>query len=214
MNDCGSPGTLCARDHVAGPFHAVQGDRSGTCVDWQADHSWQADDPGSSRIVTVVDDRGGQQTMVNLADTHRPIRRHLPGTMAWRRVGPWAPDGMGRRSAIVRHDPGTYLPVWAEHYHGDLSEEGKRAMSNPALAAELTGKLLLIHGELDENVIPAPTLRLVDALITADADVDMLIVPGADHSMLLRMHYVTRRTWDYFVRHLHRTDPPAYRLQP
>jgi dipeptidyl aminopeptidase/acylaminoacyl peptidase len=112
------------------------------------------------------------------------------------------------------HDPGTYLPMWAEHYHGDLSDEGRSAMSNPAVAAELTGKLLLIHGELDDNVLPAQTLRLVDALITADADVDMLIVPGADHSMLLRMHHVTRRTWDYFVRNLHHTDPPAYRLAP
>jgi dipeptidyl aminopeptidase/acylaminoacyl peptidase len=112
------------------------------------------------------------------------------------------------------HDPGVYLPMWAEHYHGDVSDEGRQAISNPALAAALTGKLLLIHGELDDNVLPSQTLRLVDALITADADVDMLIIPGAEHTMLLRMHHVTRRTWDYFVRHLHGTEPPAHRLAP
>jgi hypothetical protein len=46
MHDWGLLRTPCAGDRVAGPFHAVQGDRSGTCVDWQAFHSWQADDPG------------------------------------------------------------------------------------------------------------------------------------------------------------------------
>lgn len=112
------------------------------------------------------------------------------------------------------HDPGHYLPMWAEHYHGDVSDEGKQAVSNPALAAALTGRLLLIHGELDDNVLPAHTLRLTAALIEADADVDMLIVPGGDHTMLLRMHHVTRRTWDYFVRHLHGTEPPKHRLAP
>ena len=58
------------------------------------------------------------------------------------------------------------------------------------------------------------TLRLVDALIDADKDVDMLLVPGAEHALIGRMHYVLRRTWDYFVRHLHGTEPPPYRLAP
>ena len=70
-------------------------------------------------------------------------------------------------------------------------------------AANLRGKLLLIHGQLDDNVLPAQTLRLVDALIAADKDVDMLIVPGAEHAMVGRMHYVLRQTWNYLVRHLH-----------
>jgi hypothetical protein len=91
---------------MAGPFHAVQGDTSGTCVDWRAFHSWQADDPGFTEVVTVVDDRGGQQTMVNWPiPTDRSADISLE-RMAWRRVGPWVPDEMGRRSATVRRDPG------------------------------------------------------------------------------------------------------------
>ena len=112
------------------------------------------------------------------------------------------------------HDPGVCLPMWAEQYHGDLSEDGRRAMSNPALAAAMEGKLLLVHGEVDENVLPSQSLRLVDALVAADKDVDLLLVPGGEHTLLLRMHHVTRRTWDYFVRHLHGTEPPAHRLAP
>ncbi|MEV0614860.1 prolyl oligopeptidase family serine peptidase [Nonomuraea sp. NPDC050404] len=112
------------------------------------------------------------------------------------------------------HDNGVYLPLWAEQYHGDLSDEGRRSISNPALAANLRGKLLLVHGELDDNVHPYQTLRLVDALIEADKDFDLLLVPGVEHALFGRMHYVTRRTWDYFVRHLHGTEPPGYRLAP
>ena len=112
------------------------------------------------------------------------------------------------------HDNGVNLAMWAEHYHGDVSEEGKRAISNATLAANLAGKLLLIHGELDDNAHPYHTLRLVDALIKADKDFDMLMIPGAEHALIGRMHYFFRRTWDYFVQHLHGTEPPGYRLAP
>ncbi|GAB2808736.1 S9 family peptidase [Streptomyces daliensis] len=112
------------------------------------------------------------------------------------------------------HDSGVYVSMWAEQYHGDVSDEGKRAISNTALAAHLRGKLLLIHGELDDNVHPGQTLRLVDALIEADKDFDMLLVPGVEHALFGRMHHTNRRMWDYFVRHLHGTEPPSYRLAP
>jgi dipeptidyl-peptidase-4 len=112
------------------------------------------------------------------------------------------------------HDNGVNLAMWAEHYHGDVSEEGKRAISNVTLADNLRGKLLLIHGELDDNAHLYQTMRLVDALIKADKDFDMVIIPGAEHALVGRQHYFLRRTWDYFVRHLHGTEPPAYRLAP
>jgi dipeptidyl aminopeptidase/acylaminoacyl peptidase len=112
------------------------------------------------------------------------------------------------------HDNGVNLAMWAEHYHGDVSDEGKRAISNVTLADNLQGKLLLIHGELDDNAHTHQTMRLVDALIKADKDFDMLIIPGAEHALIGRQHYFLRRTWDYFVRHLHGTEPPTYRLPP
>ena len=112
------------------------------------------------------------------------------------------------------HDNAVNLAMWAEHYHGDVSAEGKQAISNSALAANLNGKLLLIHGELDDNAHPYMTLRLVDALIKADKDFDLILIPGAEHALIGRQHYFLRRTWDYFVRHLHGTEPPSYRLSP
>ena len=112
------------------------------------------------------------------------------------------------------HDNGVNLTMWAEHYHGDVSDEGKRAISNVPLVANLQGKLLLIHGELDDNAHTHQTMRLVDALIKADKDFDMVIIPGAEHALVGRQHYFLRRTWSYFVRHLHGTEPPSYRLAP
>lgn len=112
------------------------------------------------------------------------------------------------------HDNAVNLTMWAEHYHGDVSDEGKQAISNVPLAGNLAGKLLLIHGELDDNVQPAHTMRLADALIKADKNFDMVIIPGTEHALIGHMHYLYRRTWDYFVQHLHGTEPPKYRLAP
>ncbi|CAN3129338.1 DPP IV N-terminal domain-containing protein [Mycobacterium sp. smrl_JER01] len=112
------------------------------------------------------------------------------------------------------HDNNVNLAMWAENYHGDLSDEGRASISNIPLAANLTGKLLLIHGELDDNAHPYMTMRLAHALIQADKDFDMILIPGAEHALLGYTHYSYRRTWDYFVRHLHGTEPPTYRLAP
>ncbi|MEJ2871233.1 DPP IV N-terminal domain-containing protein [Actinomycetospora sp. OC33-EN08] len=109
------------------------------------------------------------------------------------------------------HDARVYVTMWAEQYHGDGDP---RDLATAELAGQLRGKLLLVHGELDDNVHPYQTMRLVDAFVEADVDVDMFVVPGVEHSLLGRGHHVTRRTWDYFVRHLHGVEPPRYRLAP
>ncbi|MBK1788314.1 DPP IV N-terminal domain-containing protein [Prauserella sp. ASG 168] len=112
------------------------------------------------------------------------------------------------------HDFSIYLPFWVEQNHGEITEDNRQALVNTVSAGNLRGKLLLIDGELDDNVLPHQSLRLVDSLIDADADVDMLLIPGVEHTFHGRFHYVTRRTWDYLVRHLHGTEPPTYRLAP
>jgi dipeptidyl-peptidase-4 len=67
---------------------------------------------------------------------------------------------------------------------------------------------------MDDNVAPYLTMRLVDRLIAADKDFDLLIVPGVEHRFVGAAHYVTRRRWDYLVRHLMNREPPEYRLAP
>jgi len=74
--------------------------------------------------------------------------------------------------------------------------------TNAELAANLEGKLLLVHGEIDNNVHPAGTMRLANALILANKRFDMLIIPGARHGFGSRGEYVKQRTWEYFAEHL------------
>ena len=82
--------------------------------------------------------------------------------------------------------------------------------SNVTHAHKLQGKLMLIVGELDRNVDPASTMQVVNALIKADKDFDMLVIPGAGHGAA-GSPYGKRRQQDYFVRHLHGVEP---RWQP
>jgi dipeptidyl aminopeptidase/acylaminoacyl peptidase len=80
------------------------------------------------------------------------------------------------------------------------------AQSNVTNAHKLQGRLLLVVGELDTNVPFESTMRVVDALIRARKDFDLLVVPGMGHSP--GGAYGERRRNDFFVRHLHGVEPP------
>jgi dipeptidyl aminopeptidase/acylaminoacyl peptidase len=97
-----------------------------------------------------------------------------------------------------------YGELWMGHPIGPQYEE----QSNVAQASKMKGKLLLIAGELDRNVDPALTMRTADALIKADKDFDMLIVPGGTHCPT-SLPYVSRKRMDFFVRHLLGVEPRA-----
>ena len=111
-------------------------------------------------------------------------------------------------SGAGNHDPRTYLPAWGESYLGPESDEFYQGGSNAHLAENLQGKLLLIHGALDDNVHPAHTYAVVDALIRANKDFDLLILPNANHRLDDALPYSVRRHWDYFVTHLLDAEPP------
>jgi dipeptidyl aminopeptidase/acylaminoacyl peptidase len=74
--------------------------------------------------------------------------------------------------------------------------------TNAELAENLKGHLLLVHGDMDNNVHPANTMRLVDALIKANKRFDMLIIPGKRHAYGDAQPYFQQRMWDYFVENL------------
>lgn len=114
-------------------------------------------------------------------------------------------------SSAGNHDHRMAKAWWPEHWMG-LPGPHYDEQSNLTHAGELQGKLLLIHGDMDANVNPACTLRLVAALIEANKDFDLVIIPNRSHG--LGDHpYVVRRRWDYFVRHLLGVTPPAgYRI--
>ena len=123
-------------------------------------------------------------------------------------------------SSAGNHDNRTYYHGWGERFQGLLVQDTLRGTDNFAgaanktIASNLKGKLFLIHGDLDDNVHPAHTIALVDALIKANKTFDMLILPDATHDMTGNPYFI-RRTWDYFVEHLMGGRPPAdYNIAP
>jgi dipeptidyl aminopeptidase/acylaminoacyl peptidase len=101
---------------------------------------------------------------------------------------------------------------WGETYLGLPGQEPKRwaLQSNTALAGNLRGKLLLVHGELDDDTHPANSLQVADALIQAGKEFDLLIVPRMNHGGLSSSALYRRKLWDYFVRHLLGLEPPDW----
>lgn len=119
-------------------------------------------------------------------------------------------------SGAGNHDQRGYIALWGELYHGLMDADGANYIqqANTTHAANLKGKLLLIHGEMDDNVSPALTMQVVDALIKANRTFDMLILPNLNHGAGGDPYYIRRR-WDYFVEHLIGAEPPAdYRVVP
>ena len=95
---------------------------------------------------------------------------------------------------------------WNEQWMGYPIGPHYEAQSNVAQAHNLTGKLLLMVGEMDTNVDPASTMQVVNALIKADKDFEFLVVPGAGHGVA-GSPYGKRRVQDFFVKSLLGVEP-------
>jgi dipeptidyl-peptidase 4 len=110
------------------------------------------------------------------------------------------------------HDHQLDKAWWNTQWMGYPIGDHYTAQSNLALAHRLEGKLLLAHGDIDENVPVSATIRMADALIAANKDFDLLIMPNQPHGFG-NHPYFTRRRWDYFVEHLLGVEPPGYDLR-
>ncbi len=105
------------------------------------------------------------------------------------------------------HDHRTDKVWWNELWMGYPVGEHYAEQSNMTMAGNLVGKLLIMAGDLDDNVNPsAATLQFANALIKANKDFDMLIIPGMKHAII---PYETCKMWNYYVRNLLGIDPPA-----
>ena len=115
-------------------------------------------------------------------------------------------------SQAGNHDNRNYADEWGEKYHGIevIGENNKSnydSQANQLIAKNLKGKLLITHGTTDTNVHPNNTLAVVDALIAANKDFDMIMLPNRGHGFA-REPFMMRKRWDYFVTHLMRATPP------
>ncbi len=137
-------------------------------------------------------------------------------------------------SSAGNHDNNVYNIYWSEIHHGvdaetdsvtvenedgeEIKEERTTFSShippNQELAENLQGRLLLVHGEMDNNVHPANTYRVVDALVRAGKRFDMMIFPEMRHGFGRYNAYFERLLWDYFAEHLldYRADGVDYNI--
>ncbi len=111
-------------------------------------------------------------------------------------------------SAVGCHDNRMDKIWWNEQWMGWPIGPHYAASSNVDHAKNLVGKLLLVVGEMDTNVDPASTMQVVNALIRANKDFDLLVIPGAGHGA--GGAYGERRRFDFFVKHLRGIDPPNW----
>ncbi|MCU1285865.1 MAG: peptidase dipeptidylpeptidase domain protein [Acidobacteriales bacterium] len=121
-------------------------------------------------------------------------------------------------SEAGNHDNREYEDDWAERYQGlwdpKKPDANYDAQANQNFAKNLKGHLLLAHGTTDDNVPPYNTLLVVNELIKANKDFDLLLLPNRRHGFG-NEPYMVRRRWDYFVRYLMGAEPPqGYELKP
>jgi len=122
-------------------------------------------------------------------------------------------------SEAGNHDNRNYEDDWAEKWQGLLEKHpdgttNYDSQANQNFAKNLKGKLLLAHGTADSNVPPSNTLLVVNELIKANKDFDLLMLPNRNHGFG-NEPYMVRRRWDYFVRNLLGAEPPqGYELHP
>jgi dipeptidyl-peptidase 4 len=145
------------------------------------------------------------------------------------KVGIWGHSGGGFATAAAmfrypdffkvgisesgNHDNRNYEDDWGERYNGlevkdSAGKSNYEDQANQNFAKNLKGKLLLAHGGMDDNVPPYNTYLVVDALIKANKDFDLVIFPNARHGYGGDSFYMMRRRWDYFVKNLLGAEPP------
>lgn len=111
-------------------------------------------------------------------------------------------------SACGCHDNRMDKIWWNELWMGYPVDESYSACSNVGNAYRLTRPLMLVVGELDDNVDPASTMQVVNALIKAGKDFDLVVIPGAHHTM--GEDFGEHKRYDFFVRHLMGVTPPSW----
>jgi len=117
------------------------------------------------------------------------------------------------------HDQRVNEDDWGERYQGLVvrnadGTDSYDAEANQNFAKNLKGHLLLAHGTMDTNVPPYQTMLIADALIKANKDFDLLMLPNQNHGYGTASAYMMRRRWDFFVRWLQGVEPPKeYQMQ-
>jgi dipeptidyl aminopeptidase/acylaminoacyl peptidase len=149
----------------------------------------------------------------NWSEQHHGLREVLADTAS--RAGAGAAGAAGRGGAVGQGGRGNVGGGRGGAGQQQQTQQGRgqvlqgrsqqfqiRVPTNHELAANLKGKLLLVHGDMDNNVHPGGTIRLVNALIQQNKRFDMMILPGRAHGFAEYQPYFTQMLMEYFATHL------------
>jgi dipeptidyl aminopeptidase/acylaminoacyl peptidase len=167
----------------------------------------------------------GNMSVNTLPDQITAIRQlALKYPIDTNKVGIWGHSGGGFATATAmfcypdffkvgisesgNHDNRNYEDDWGERYDGLVENSDYAAHANQLYAKNLKGKLMLAHGMMDNNVPPSNTMLVVDALIKANKDFDLVLFPNSTHGYGQFSPYMMRKRWDYFVKNLLDREPP------
>ena len=134
----------------------------------------------------------------------------------------WSAGGQNAMAALLFHNDFYKVAValcgchdnrmdkvwWNEQWMGYPVDSSYVASSNVEHAKNLKGKLMLVVGEMDDNVDPSSTYQVVNALQQAGKDFEFILLPGARHTMGER--FGEHKRYDFFVKHLMKTTPPEW----
>lgn len=202
-------------------FVVIQLDATGTPMRSKAFHDAYYGDMGDNGLADQV------TAMQQLAARYPWIDLNRAGIYGHSGGGYATADAMFRYpdffkvgiSEAGNHDNRDYEDDWGERYQGLLVQNADGTtnydnQANQLVAKNLKGHLLIAYGTTDDNVPPYNSLLVVNALIAANRDFDLLALPNRRHGFGGEP-YMTRRRWDYFVRYLMGAQPPKeYDLGP
>ncbi len=170
----------------------------------------------------------GENTLPDQITAIKQLSERFP--LDTNKVGIWGHSGGGFATAAAmfrypdfykvgisesgNHENRNYEDDWGERYNGLVENANYDAQANQNYAKNLKGKLLLAHGMMDNNVPPSNTMLVVDALIKANKNFDLVLFPNSAHGFGQFGPYMMRRRWDYFVKNLLGAEPPLeYQLK-
>ncbi len=173
------------------------------------DHSWRNVGAGSGLAdhVSAIGQLAARHTWIDAENVS--VHGRSAGGFATARAMELFPDfykvGI---AAAGRFEGRMVMSMIMEAYDDPYDAEAWVRSSAVEAGGQITGKFLIVHGEMDVDCTIFHAYRLIDRMIAANRDFDLLVIPGDDHTFSRHANYVERRIWDYLTIHLLGQTPP------
>lgn len=173
------------------------------------DHSWRNVGAGSGLADHVAAIKQLAATRPWMDTTKVAIHGRSAGGFGTARAMELFPDFFKVGIAAAgRFEGRMVMAMIMEAYDDPYDAESWERASAVAAGGDISGKFLIVHGEMDVDCTIHHAYRLIDKMIEANRDFDLLVIPGDGHTFPQHNNYVERRIWDYLTEHALGQHPP------